>query len=49
VGFAVTIALAAGSYYLIEQPAVSLKRRFAPGVPPAPSLARAEAREVMST
>ncbi len=47
-GLAVTIALAAASYYLIEQPAVILKRRFAAGWPPARSLGPAEAREAVS-
>ena len=48
VGLAVTIALAAASYYLIEQPAVRLKKRVAAGLRPARSLGPAEAREAVS-
>jgi peptidoglycan/LPS O-acetylase OafA/YrhL len=44
----VTIALAASSYYLIEQPAVRLKKRVAAALPPARSVGPAEAREAAS-
>jgi peptidoglycan/LPS O-acetylase OafA/YrhL len=48
-GLTVTIALAAASYYLIELPAASLKKRLVAGPPPAPSLGLAEPRGAMST